>query len=73
LLFIKLIDGPVSDFNIGGAKEQAQWCIFDPIISIIYGLKYQQVHEEQYLQLQTHYFNRSLAQLTEENSIFGGL
>jgi hypothetical protein len=52
--------------------QEAQWCIFDPIISIIYGLKYQQFRQEKYLQAQTHYFNRSLGQLTEENSLFGG-
>ncbi len=52
--------------------QEAQWCIFDPIISIIYGLRYQQFHQEKYLQAQIHYFNRSLGQLTEENSLFGG-
>ena len=53
--------------------EEAQWCIFDPIISIIYGLKYKKYHQDHYLKLQSHYFNRSLGQLTEENSPFGPL
>ena len=44
--------------------EEAQWCIFDPIISAIYGLKYQKTGEEEYLQQQTIYLNRSLGQLT---------
>jgi len=51
--------------------QEAQWCIFDPIISAIYGKKYQQIKKPEYLQLQTHYFNRSLAQLTIEDSPFG--
>jgi len=52
--------------------QEAQWCIFDPIMSIIYGKKYQQTKKPEYLQLQTKYFNRSLAQLTLEDSPFGG-
>ena len=52
--------------------QEAQWCIFDPIISIIYGLEYQRDHDEKHLKLQIHYFNRSLGQLTEENSPYGG-
>lgn len=52
--------------------QEAQWCIFDPIISIIYGLEYQRGRDEKHLRLQTHYFNRSLGQLTEENSPYGG-
>lgn len=51
--------------------QEAQWCIFDPIISVIYGLRYQKTHDKNYLQLQTEYFNRSLSQLTAENSLFG--
>lgn len=52
--------------------QEAQWCIFDPIISVIYGKKYQQTKKPEYLELQTKYFNRSLAQLTPEDSPFGG-
>ena len=54
------------------AGQEAQWCIFDPIISVIYGRKYQQTKEQEDLQLQTQYFNRALAQLTPEDSPFGG-
>ncbi len=54
------------------AGQEAQWCIFDPIISVIYGKKYQQTKNPEYLQLQTDYFNRSLKQLTPEDSPFGG-
>ncbi|MEN6320983.1 MAG: glycoside hydrolase family 15 protein [Syntrophaceae bacterium] len=44
--------------------EEAQWCIFDPIISVIFGVKYQQTKREEYLEQQTHYLNRSLGQIT---------
>lgn len=54
------------------AGQEAQWCIFDPIMSVIYGKKYQKTKHQEYLQLQTHYFNRSLTQLTPEDSSFGG-
>ena len=53
------------------AGEEAQWCIFDPIVSIIFGIKYQQTHEEKYLQKQIEYLNRSLQQLTAKDSQFG--
>lgn len=53
-------------------QEEAQWCIFDPIVSIIYGLRYQKYREARDLQFQTHYFNRSLGQITSEESPFGG-
>ncbi|MGA8864570.1 MAG: glycoside hydrolase family 15 protein [Gallionella sp.] len=53
-------------------NEEAQWCIFDPIISIIYGVRYQRYRLGRDLQLQTRYFNRSLGQITEETSRFGG-
>jgi phosphorylase kinase alpha/beta subunit len=46
--------------------QEAQWCIFDPIISVIYGKKYQKTKKSEDLQLQTEYFNRSLAQLTPD-------
>jgi phosphorylase kinase alpha/beta subunit len=44
--------------------EEAQWCIFDPIISVIFGVKYQTTKQEKYLEQQTHYLNRSLGQIT---------
>ena len=51
--------------------EEAQWCIFDPILSIIFGLRFQQTRQAKYLEQQTSYLNRSLGQLTA-NSQFGG-
>lgn len=53
------------------AGQEAQWCIFDPIISIIYGIKYRKYLQKEHLQLQIYYFNRSLGQLTGEDSEFG--
>jgi phosphorylase kinase alpha/beta subunit len=47
--------------------EEAQWCIFDPIISCIHGLNFsndQKAHKEG--QLQAHYLNRAIGQLTAD-------
>ncbi len=52
--------------------EEAQWCIFDPIISAIFGLKFQQTKDNNYLQKQIHYLNRSLGQITPSDSPLGG-
>ncbi|MEA5537265.1 glycoside hydrolase family 15 protein [Crocosphaera sp. XPORK-15E] len=54
-------------------REEAQWCIFDPIISAIFGIKFQQTNQPEYLEKQTYYLNRSLGQLTPSDSQFGGL
>jgi phosphorylase kinase alpha/beta subunit len=43
---------------------EAQWCIFDPIISVIYGEKYMQTGDETMLEDQIQFFHRSLAQIT---------
>lgn len=51
--------------------EEAQWCIFDPIISAIFGLKFQKTRQEEYLEQQTHYLNRSLGQITGKDCEFG--
>ncbi|MEQ9625484.1 MAG: hypothetical protein RLO37_26540 [Coleofasciculus chthonoplastes F1-TOW-03] len=51
--------------------EQAQWCVFDPILSIIFGLKFQHHQQPQDLQQQIYYLNRSLGQLTGKDSEFG--
>ncbi len=50
--------------------EEAQWCIFDPILSAIFGDKYQQTHDSLYLEKQIHYLDRSLGQITGKNSEF---
>lgn len=52
--------------------EEAQWCIFDPIISVIYGQRYLEMkaageEANELLRLQTAYFNRALGQLTSRS------
>jgi GH15 family glucan-1,4-alpha-glucosidase len=44
---------------------EAQWCIFDPLLSVVYGQRYLADRSDTAsLCKQTHYFNRSLAQVT---------
>ena len=51
--------------------EEAQWCIFDPIVSAIWGLKFQRSKKTEDLEQQTHYLNRALGQLTGRDCEFG--
>lgn len=53
--------------------QEAQWCIFDPIVSVIFGLKFKETGKEKYLEQQTFYLNRSLGQLTGKNCVAGEL
>ena len=53
------------------AGQEAQWCIFDPIISVIYGCKFQKTRHKSFLDRQILYLNRSLGQLTGEDCPFG--
>ncbi|MBE0556813.1 MAG: hypothetical protein IH628_06220 [Proteobacteria bacterium] len=55
--------------------EEAQWCLFDPVISVIYGERFLALterndheHADGALRLQTHYFNRTLSHLTAKGS-----
>lgn len=50
---------------------EAQWCLFDPILSIHYGLRREQTGEDVNRQQQVHHLNRSLGQLTSAGSRFG--
>ncbi len=46
---------------------EAQWCIFDPVLSIIYGERYlANPGDVASYRKQVHYFNRSLRQVTAE-------
>ncbi|MEO0647427.1 MAG: glycoside hydrolase family 15 protein [Cyanobacteria bacterium J06650_10] len=49
--------------------EEAQWCIFDPIISAIYGEWFQASGDSEYLALQTLHLNRALGQITGEGNV----
>lgn len=51
--------------------QEAQWCIFDSIVSVIYGRRRTRCAKvgnadgaARFLELQTHYFNRAISQLT---------
>lgn len=44
--------------------EEAQWCIFDSIVSAIYGQRFQQRQHSADLERQTLHFNRALGQIT---------
>jgi len=52
--------------------EEAQWCIFDPIISAYYGKLYQKHQNPVHLKLQQLFLSRSLAAITGDDSEFGG-
>ena len=44
---------------------EAQWCIFDPLLSVIYGQRFLSDRSRTAdFHKQLHYFNRSLAQIT---------
>ncbi len=43
---------------------EAQWCIFDPIISCYFGMRFQTTQAREDLEKQTEYFNRALGQIT---------
>ncbi|MDB5390874.1 MAG: hypothetical protein JWM11_6520, partial [Planctomycetaceae bacterium] len=50
---------------------EAQWCIFDPIISIHHGLNYQRTGDPLELERQIFHLHRSLGQLTGTETPFG--
>ena len=52
--------------------EEAQWCIFDSIISVIFGMKFQKTRQAEFLEKQVFYLNRSLGQLTATDFKLGG-
>jgi hypothetical protein len=58
---------------LGSPGAEAQWCIFDPIISVIAGHRYLRIGEPRDLDRQTHHLNRSLGQLTGHNYSKGEL
>jgi len=60
--------------NISLCKgEEAQWCIFDSIISAFYAYRYNKSFKVRDIQMQTYYFNRALSQLTSDSFEHGGL
>ena len=71
-------DQRTADFSDSlGARDQllrpgmeAQWCIFDPIISCIYGRRYQENGDPEDLRRQRQHVQRSLAQMTRAGGRF---
>jgi len=55
------------------AGEEAQWCLFDSVISTIYGRRFGDTGNVALLELQIHYLNRALRQLTPLDSPLGSL
>lgn len=45
--------------------SEAQWCLFDPLLSVIYGEEYQQTGAAEVLQRQLEHLNRAIGQLDE--------
>lgn len=65
-------DNIASRDSILKVGEEAQWCLFDPVMSVIYGQKYLESRNTEDLEQQIFHFNRSLGQLTGEDSSYGG-
>lgn len=63
-------DSTVRDEFFAGAAE-AQWCIFDPIVSIIYGQRFGKTGRRSDLERQVYHLNRSLGQLTDKHDPAG--
>jgi phosphorylase kinase alpha/beta subunit len=65
-------DDPTRDFSDDMAGrdallrdgEEAQWCIFDPILSVVHGLRFAQTGDVAARRRQWEHLNRSLAQIT---------
>lgn len=51
--------------------EEAQWCLFDPMVSCFYGRMYQKTQDQQYLKLQQLFLARSLAAITGDECPYG--
>ena len=48
--------------------QEAQWCIFDPVVSTLYGKRFLKTGSTEDLKHQLVYFNRSLRQITDGRS-----
>lgn len=53
------------------AGSEAQWCLFDPVLSSVYGYRYLASRAQDERALQVAHFNRSLAQITGPECRFG--
>jgi hypothetical protein len=57
------------EFFVKGGE--AQWSLFDPIISAYFGTRFQESGDASWLHRQTMYLNRSLGQITGKNGPYG--
>jgi len=72
-------DDRTSDFSDNQASrdqllkpgEEAQWCIFDSILSVIYGQRFLRSEKSEDYEKQRFHLDRSLSQLTTDDSVFG--
>jgi len=51
--------------------EEAQWCLFDPMVSAYYGKLYQKTKDPEMLKKQQLFLSRSLAAITGDDCEFG--
>ena len=52
---------------------EAEWCIFDPIVSVIHGKRYLEGRRPEDLAAQTRHFNRALGQITADDFTVDGV
>ena len=57
-------DSSSRDRLLPAQGQEAQWCIFDPIVSCIFGVRYQSRRLPEDLAKQTWYLNRAFRQIT---------
>lgn len=51
--------------------EEAQWCLFDPMVSSYYGKLYQKSKNKEHFKMQQLFLSRSLASITGDDCEFG--
>jgi len=51
--------------------EEAQWTLFDPMVSCYYGKLYQKTKNQEHLKIQSRFLRRSLAAITGDDCEFG--
>jgi hypothetical protein len=56
----------VRDVLIENVGDEAQWCVFDPILSACYGQRFLKSQAPSDREAQAHYFNRALAHISRE-------
>lgn len=77
---LKIGDDPTKHFTDEELKardallapgQEAQWCLFDPMVSAYYGKLYQKTKKPEYLRNQQLFLARSLAAITGDECEFG--